>query len=107
MCSQNRSGAGAAVVDEGDGPRWIFAIGAEVGSGIDEGLRLVLFILEHDGLRDGFVGDGLAADFDGVFGGGGFFFSGAEVLARQVFSFSTVFGLFFLRRQGEGSKRQQ
>src|SRR5258707_9751040 len=70
----NGSGAGAAIVNEGDGPGWIFAIGAEVGSGIDEGLRLFLFVLEHYGLRDGFVGDGLAADFVRMDVGGGFYF---------------------------------
>ena len=42
----HRSGAGAAVVDERDGTlREVLGIGADVGSGIDQGLRLVFFIL--------------------------------------------------------------
>src|SRR5277367_3340210 len=68
------SGAGAAVVDEGDGALGeIFGVAARVGGGIDQRGGLAFFVFEESGGGGGFVGDGLVVDFNGVVAGPGFF----------------------------------
>jgi len=92
----HRSGAGAAVVDEGDGAlRGVFGIGANVGSGIDQRLRLVFFVFQQDGTGDGFVGNRLAGDFDGVLGDRGLFFGSRRGGLSGLFFLDSL-GFFFL-----------
>ena len=68
-------GAGAAVVEESDGALGeILGVAASVGGGINQRGGLAFFVFQQGGGGDGFVGDGLAVDFDGVIAGPGFFF---------------------------------
>ncbi len=67
-------GAGAAVVDEGDGAlAEILHVAAGVGGGINQRGGFAFVVFQERGRGGGFVGDGLTVDVDGVVGGPGFF----------------------------------
>jgi hypothetical protein len=91
----NRRGAGAAVVQEGDGASaGVFDVAADVGGGVDDGGRFAFVVFEEHGLRDGLVGNALPSEFDGVVGNGRFFFgSGAFRLFVLVGGFVVRFVL--------------
>jgi len=106
-------GAGATVIDEGDGAAAeIFYIAADVGDGENGGGGFAFFVLEQSGGSGGLVGNRLAADADGVIGGERFFFGRGGVGGRFGVSAGLGFGglrvfLRFLRRDGKCLRKDQ
>src|SRR5713226_6631068 len=65
------------------------------GGGIDQRPRLVSFVFQQDGTGDGFVGNRLAGDFDGVLGDRGLFFGSRRGGLGGLFFLDSL-GFFFL-----------
>ena len=85
--------SGTAVVDKGEGAlAHVLDVAAGVGDGENAGGGFALFIFDERGGSGGLVSDGLAADFDGVVGDGGFFFGRGRL--RGGFGFGGL-GVFF------------